>query len=342
MVVGRETQCQAGRAGQLRSCFAPSCGSLGGGLLKGAVCPPFREGEKPACGGVGHFRLLSTGLLPRRSPLHLKRWLTALVALPLLLLVIIKGGLLLFDGVVLLIGALGLWEFLGLLRPERQPGGRLPTIGLGALLILGFALTTGKAPGGTPAGPLVPLAGCFFLIFLWHLARFGRNEQLLADLAADTLALCYLPFLLGHLVWLRRLSEGEWWVLWLLAVIFAGDTTAFYVGQTWGRRKLSPAVSPGKTWEGTLGGLAGSVVAGGVAGYWLLPGASLPFLLALALALGMVGVLGDLFESMLKRKARVKDASQLLPGHGGLLDRLDSILFAGPLVVYARLFICQG
>jgi len=156
------------------------------------------------------------------------------------------------------------------------------------------------------------------------------------------LGLLYLPFLLGHFIWLRYLPQGELWILWLLLVIFAGDTGAFYVGRALGTSKLYPQVSPGKTWAGSWGGLASALVVGLLAGKWLFPEMKLTALGALSLALGVVGLLGDLFESMLKRRAQVKDASQLLPGHGGMLDRLDSLLFAAPVVVYARLFLLGG
>jgi phosphatidate cytidylyltransferase len=263
------------------------------------------------------------------------------VALPLLLVVILKGGRFLFAAAVMLVGVLGLGEFLGLLLPGSSAGRRAQTMILGALLIAGFFLLGDQSPAGGGLGPLSGLTACLFLLFLWHLAAYGKIDRMLPNLAADALALWYLPFLLGHLVWLRFLPQGEWWVLWLLAVVFAGDTAAFYTGRTWGRRKLYPAVSPGKTWEGTLGGLGANLLTGVVAGYGLLPQTGLGFLMALALGLGVVAVLGDLFESMLKRQAQVKDASQLLPGHGGMLDRLDSLLFAGPVVVYARLWFLQ-
>ena len=98
-------------------------------------------------------------------------------------------------------------------------------------------------------------------------------------------------------------------------------------------------MSPGKTWVGVAGGTAAAVIVGAALGRWALPGMSVAGLVWLALLLAVVGLLGDLFESMLKRQAQVKDASEILPGHGGMLDRLDSLLFAAPLVVYLRLFL---
>ncbi len=273
--------------------------------------------------------------------MHLRRWLTALILLPLLLGVILKGGRALFVLVVLLVGGLGLWEFLGMFLPESDRGRRLKTIVLGSVLIISFCTAQRGSFLCNPSGPMFILVWCIFILMLFYLVSYGHIPELSRDLAVNAMGLLYLPLMLGHLVWLRYLANGEWWVLWLLAVIFAGDTAAFYTGQTLGKNKLYPAVSPGKTWEGTLGGLAGAVLAGVGMGKWLLPEAGMGSLAALALVLGVTGVLGDLFESMLKRQAQVKDASGLLPGHGGMLDRLDSILFAAPAVVYARLFLFQ-
>ncbi len=258
------------------------------------------------------------------------------MALPLLLLILLKGGPWLFLLLAAVVCSLGLWELGALLLPASGVGPRLGAAALGLLLLAGFAL----APGGSLAGhvwPLMALAGCLFLLLSGYLLTYGRSPAALSDMGATALALLYVPFLLGHLVWLRFLPQGEWWLLWLLLVIFAGDTAAFYTGRTLGRHKLAPRVSPGKTWEGTLGGVAASVAAGLVLGATFLPQVAFGRLLLLSLILGWVGVLGDLFESMLKRLAQVKDASGLLPGHGGLLDRLDSLVFAGPVVLYFRL-----
>lgn len=278
--------------------------------------------------------------------MHRQRLITALILLPLLILVLLKGGLFLFVLVMLVVNGLAQWEFLGMFQAQGDKHRRIKTILLGSLLLLSFCTINPAAQLCGPTGPLFcnpsivmfVLVWCLFVLFLFYLLSYGHIENLCHDLAFNALGLLYLPFLLGHLVWLRSMYQGEWWVLWFLLVIFAGDTGAFYAGRTWGQAKLYPAVSPGKTWIGVLGGLAASLVVGVIMGKLLLAEVKVPVLLLLALVLAVAGLLGDLFESMLKRQVQVKDASQLLPGHGGMLDRLDSILFAAPVVVYARIF----
>jgi phosphatidate cytidylyltransferase len=271
--------------------------------------------------------------------MHLKRWLTALILLPFLLLVLFKGGYLGFVLLIMVISALGQWEFLGLFQPEAHGAQRFKSIILGTMLLISFT-TAQRAPTlCNPSAPLFILVLVLFILLLFYLLSYGHVPDLGRDLMVNTLGLLYLPLLMGHFIWLRYLPQGELWVLWLLAVMFTGDTLAFYTGQLVGGPKLYPAVSPGKTWSGTMGGVAASLAVGVLLGLYLFPKVSLLGLIWLSLILGVVGLLGDLFESMIKRQAHVKDASQLLPGHGGMLDRLDSLLFAAPAVVYARLFI---
>lgn len=275
-----------------------------------------------------------------------QRWLTALILLPLLALALLWGGLALFVLMLLVVNALGHWEFLGMFQGEADKPRRFKAVLLGSFILLSFGAAHPSTQGSITAGVLAcnpaivlfALFFCLFMLFLFYLLSYEHIAQAGQSLAIDILGLLYLPFLLGHLIWLRFLVDGEWWVLWFLMVIFAGDTGAYYVGRTLGKIKLYPAVSPGKTWAGVAGGLAASLVVGVAAGKWLLPGVGGLALAALAVALAVAGLLGDLFESMLKRQAQVKDASKLLPGHGGMLDRLDSILFSAPLLVYARLF----
>jgi phosphatidate cytidylyltransferase len=252
--------------------------------------------------------------------------------------------------VILVVSALAQWEFLGMLLADNPKFQRFKSILLGSLLLLSFCTASPPSslcyPGGfipcNPSTVLFILVWCIFFLLLFYLFSYGHIEQLVRDIAVNIFGLMYLPFLMGHFIWLRYLPEGELWILWLLLVIFAGDTGAFYVGQAVGKRKLSPLVSPGKTWEGAVGGVVLALAVGTLAGQWLLPLANIRSLGLLALVLAVVGLLGDLFESMLKRRAQVKDTSAILPGHGGMLDRLDSLLFAAAVVVYTRLFLFGG
>jgi phosphatidate cytidylyltransferase len=271
--------------------------------------------------------------------LHARRWLTALILLPVLFLVLFWGGHFFFVLLLLVVNGLAQWEFLGLFQPEADVFRRVKAITLGSILLLSFCTAQRAAQLCNPSIPLFVLVGILFVLFLFNLIAYGHIADLSRDLMVNTLALLYIPLLLGHFIWLRYLPDGEWWVFWLLVMIMAEDTVAFYCGRTWGKTKLYPEVSPGKTWVGVVGGLAAAVIVGAALGRWALPRLSLQVLAGLALLLGVVGLLGDLFESMLKRQVQVKDTSELLPGHGGMLDRLDSLLFAAPLVVYLRLFI---
>jgi phosphatidate cytidylyltransferase len=271
--------------------------------------------------------------------LHARRWLTALVILPILLLVLFKGGRLFFILFVLVVNGLAQWEFLGMFQIEADPFRRIKAITLGSVLLLSFCTAQRVAQICNPSGPLFVLVGVFFVLFLFYLITYNHIVDLARDLMVNVLGLLYIPLLLGHFIWLRYLNSGEWWVFWLLAVIMAGDTGAFYCGRVLGKTKLYPEVSPGKTWAGAGWGTLVAIIVGVGVGHWALPSMTLAGLGVLSLALAIVGLLGDLFESMLKRQAEVKDASEILPGHGGMLDRLDSLLFAAPLLVYVRIFL---
>ena len=129
------------------------------------------------------------------------------------------------------------------------------------------------------------------------------------------------------------------WVFFLLLVVFGGDTAAYYVGKRFGRHKLSPNISPGKSVEGAYGGLLGSVLAGVLFELFWPLGCSLNMATGLAVTMAVFAQFGDLFESMLKRSAGRKDSGSLLPGHGGVLDRIDGLLFATPVLYYLKIFL---
>ncbi len=161
----------------------------------------------------------------------------------------------------------------------------------------------------------------------------GETETGLRDWLWALGGLLYVGFLGSHLILLRDATNGRDWVLLALFATFATDTAAFFVGRHLGRTKIAPAISPGKTLEGSLGGFAaglGTVLLLN----WALDAGAGAEIIPLALLLPAVAELGDLAESLIKRGAGVKDASQVVPGHGGLLDRLDSLLFTIPLVYY--------
>jgi phosphatidate cytidylyltransferase len=190
----------------------------------------------------------------------------------------------------------------------------------------------------------VPLAGVAIgAVVLAMLRRAGPAEML--DAAMATLfPVLFVGLGLAHLLGLRAIpgEDGEDLVLLLFLCVIFGDTAAYYVGSRLGRRPLAPVLSPRKTWEGAAGAIGGSVVAGLVAHAWFYRRLPLPHALALGVILGVTGMAGDLAESMVKRAARVKDSSTLIPGHGGMLDRTDSLLFAGPVLFYYYRWFLHG
>ncbi len=185
------------------------------------------------------------------------------------------------------------------------------------------------------AALLLPMLTAAFLIFsLLFLFRLPSIAEVHHRLGWVVLGLIYLPLPLGHLIFLRSLTDGRQWIFMTLMVIMACDSFAYFVGSQIGRRKLYPAVSPNKSVEGALGGLAGAVLAVMLVKYAFLPVIGLVDGVLIGILLGVVGQLGDLFESLLKRACGVKDSGHIIPGHGGILDRLDSLLFAFPVIFY--------
>ncbi len=262
--------------------------------------------------------MASSSLLPRL--------LTAALGLPLLAALVWAGGAWFLAGVTL-VAAWGLVEFQGLV-----PGGtwwplRAVTLASGAALISESAL-------GLP-GQAATLAGAALLLLfllLWH-----PEERPLATWGSAVGGLAYIALPLGLLPPLREGSGGLMWVMLLLLGTFASDTGAYAVGRWLGRHPLAPRLSAGKTREGAAAGLLSSIIA--VVGVCVVGGAPLawPWVPVFGAALSVAGQLGDLAESMLKRSAGVKDAGRLLPGHGGLLDRLDSLLPAIVLTYAVRM-----
>ncbi len=186
------------------------------------------------------------------------------------------------------------------------------------------------------------LAAAFMLLALLFLWRLPPLDDFSRRFGWICLGFLYLPLLLGHMIPLRLLPDGREWIFLTLMVIMGCDSFAYFIGSKFGKRKLYPAVSPNKSIEGGLGGLLGSILAVLIARATFLPVIGLVDGILIGLLLGVAGQLGDLFESLLKRACKVKDSGSMIPGHGGVLDRLDSLLFAFPLVYYIARYAYGG
>jgi phosphatidate cytidylyltransferase len=257
--------------------------------------------------------------------------LTAAVALPLLILLVLKGSYFLFSCFILVIAFLGLIEFYRIALPARKVEGMAAAL-VGALLPLVF-LDRDQVHLLLAFTVLVLLSFCIFLF------RIREIRQSAGEAAMFLMGFLYVPLLLGHLLLLRGLPHGIQWILLLLVIVMAGDSGAYFVGSGYGRRKLYPVVSPNKSVEGAAGGVVGSVAGAIIARFLFFPELTMVDAVVTALLLGIIGQLGDLFESLLKRSFGVKDSGAIVPGHGGILDRLDSILFAAPAAFYYAWFI---
>jgi len=266
------------------------------------------------------------------------RLLTAIVAIPLVLALNTLGGLWFF-GLIAAVLTVAVIEFCRLV--ERGHFRPAPAFSLALLWVLLLdAQYPRPGPGWTLLGPGVSLVLMGSLA--WQLAHRGRNPM--ADWALSVAGPLYVGWLGSYLIRLRGLEEGMWWVLTVIPANWLADTGAYFVGRTWGRRKLAPTLSPKKTWEGYVGGIvvamAGTAGLAALWGRWAGPNGPSPIEgLALGALIGTLATLGDLAVSMLKRQVGVKDTGTVFPGHGGALDRVDSLLWAAVIGYYFALWL---
>ena len=259
--------------------------------------------------------------------MHWKRWITALIAMPLIGWLIIKGGPTIFALTVAVVSIIALWEYFRIAFVDDPPSAILPFSIWAYTISAAMMLATRYSPRGAMTFVVIHLIGAA----VFSILRFQRLQVAHKIVIKQVFGLIYIPFFMSFTVLLYVGSNGIHWIFFLLLVVAAGDTGAYYVGSYWGSHKLCPSVSPKKTIEGAVGGLAANLLAGFF--YKIIFFPSLPAVdcLALALCAGAVGQAGDLFESEFKRAAGVKDSSRLLPGHGGVWDRIDALLFAAPV-----------
>lgn len=251
--------------------------------------------------------------------------------LPIVILTIVMGQPWQFALLVALFACVGLLEFFRMALPDRR-GELFPFALYGALTLFAPLFVDGRLY-------IMAGAGFFLLAALHFLFRLRDMETVARDLSLVATAYLYVPFLLAHLVMLRLLPDGSNWLLLIMLIVMTNDSAAYYIGSAFGKRPLYPLVSPKKSIEGALGGLLGSIGGTLLAKFTFFSSLSYADALLAAVLIGITGQLGDLFESMLKRSFGVKDSGSILPGHGGVLDRLDSIIFAAPVTYYFAIYL---
>ncbi len=266
------------------------------------------------------------------------RVITGIVGIPIAVVLIFWPGGVPFAAGVTLVALVGASEFYA---QVRKTGAR-PVEWVGLLAVVVFVVSAG-AQHNEHSELAVRLLFSVLLVlsFLAELVR--RNRSPIVNLGTTVLGAIYVGWMLSHVVMLRRFSEklvlvgfestaGAWLVMYVFLCTWACDTAAYFVGKYYGRTKLAPRLSPGKTVEGSIGGAIASILVSSALGAFI--GLPAEHSLALGLILGIFAQLGDLTESALKREIGIKDFGNIMPGHGGVLDRFDSLLFTGTAAYY--------
>jgi phosphatidate cytidylyltransferase len=262
-----------------------------------------------------------------------RRLATAAIGLPLLALTLFWAPPMVTVLLGAVVAAIGLWEFYALLGARGVVALRRS----GFVLAAAFFLQTVRPALVPPA--LVPIAAMIVLVAM--LTRASDVPGSVTSAAATLLGAAWLGGLGGTMAALRLAPPergGPWVLMLLLTTVMMGDSAALFVGSAVGRHKMAPRISPGKTWEGLAGGLAGAIVGALIVRHFGLQWIPRAQAVVLAVLVALAGMAGDLAESLLKRWAGVKDSGALFPGHGGMLDRLDSLLLGAPVLYYYLLY----
>ena len=263
---------------------------------------------------------------------HGKRVLTALFIIPVLFIGLYWGGPVLFVFIVWAGFSLGNREFLHLMYEKPV------VFDIWFYWLIGTLTLWAAYFKGLEGFFMALILGSIFSFIRW-ITSFPQQFRFYESMGKQVFALWYLPLFFPFFILIRMNLQGLYWIFFLLAVNYSGDIGAYYVGRGLGRHKLAPTISPQKTIEGSVGGLAANLLMTWIFQEFLFYEYSLLQMAALGLTLGIVSQVGDLLESMFKRTARVKDSGSIFPGHGGFLDRADSLLLPAPIVYFFMVFI---
>jgi len=262
---------------------------------------------------------------------NVSRFIVGIIAVPLIFSVIVYLPLIFFVSLMAVIVFLALFEYFPLVLPASKS---LPIRYKACYALAGVGITLAVFFRGVPGGLGVLFAGLLVLMGI-IMGGMETYEQALQRVGALFLGYVYIALSLSLLLPAVQIAgNGRGLVLWLILVIWGGDTGAFYIGTFFGKHKVYPKVSPGKSIEGVIGGVLAAMFVGIVAGNFIATGFTVREKIILPIFLLLLGQFGDFTESMLKRGADVKDSSRLLKGHGGVLDRVDSFLFTIPFFLF--------
>ena len=275
---------------------------------------------------IAHSSTSVTTPPARPKQFDIRRLYTAAALIPAVYLIIVHLSPWALTLLLIAVGSLALLE---LYRLSFQSRLNHVLVGVG---LATFVLTLARSHVSLPLPELL-LGGAFVIAVTASLVVTSAAHRW-KDALITMFGVCYVGVTLSTIVSTRSLPTGEFLVLFLAVVTWASDTGAYYTGTLWGKHPLLPSISPKKTVEGVLGGLALAVAAAIVAQWWFASQLSLFDAVILGVLLTGTGLIGDLFESMIKRRTGVKDSGGILPGHGGMLDRLDSLLFTAPTFYY--------
>lgn len=262
----------------------------------------------------------------------LKRWVTGLILAPILVLIIVFGSKEIFTALVIFFILGGVWEYNHMVFGNGFIKEKTEGLVLAVIIPL-------VALFGNSQQMLAVLALSVLVVFIIFILSIKESKFDVLAVVKVIFGMMYIPFLMSYFISLRMTDKGIEWIFFVLFLAFIGDIVALYVGKYFGKHKLVPFVSPGKTVEGLAGLVAGSITACLIFSYYFLPEISLVQVAIIAFTGSIIGQLGDICESAIKRNFGFKDASSLLPGHGGVLDRLDCLIFIAPYVYYYRIFI---
>jgi phosphatidate cytidylyltransferase len=272
-----------------------------------------------------------------------KRVLTAALMIPLLFVIVQYGGPRAFFFLTLSCVMVGLYEFYRMFKNSGYRPQTFVGMFVGALVICGFYVGA-ELPGWQYAkvfSPDVMVAFAFVVALLFRLFSRKDINGAMVDVALTFTGVVYVAWLSAYIILLRAWEtpevDGRQLIFFLFVVTWATDTGAYYIGSRLGRHKLYQKISPKKSWEGAVGGLLSGIGMSLVCRIWFYQSLPLHDAFGLGIVLGIVGQVGDLAESMIKRSARTKDSGGIFPGHGGVLDRVDSMLLNAPALYYYTL-----